>query len=649
MPQASSPDNALSSMEGSSLRASTVDVKLTIFNDDAPADTARFVRQFTDERVLRRLHALHARVQADGAASMSTADEPLVSIGMETASDGGVTRNCYGVFGLAWESAAHPEWPVQVAREVITIRARFLEAHGVPLRFLIWAGMGGSIEDKTMYQAAGLLRGGPTFYPLDSTDPAKLKAILDDLAHRSRRPLRQALRSTLVVGMALGMTSYEPVVNLEKLSALFDHFGIDSRANFLYLTLPGSLLDRFASARGYQRVPLQLDGDHTTAGRHSGPLTRGSLYPLALAGVDIRGWMGGTLLSEGEIATAWKLSSFLHAQGVAGRDKVTLALPRAWSGAGVWTKQDFEESLGKSEALGIKIVVGEPPRRAYYHAKKKDSRQDRVFLRVRLGRGESRSSDETLKRAGYPLAVVDMPARTPLSRYMQFVHYAVFGVAYLRAMNFVTQPSVELYKTIAGEIYEDAKRSGSVLKTSAWCSMVASRRQSSWRRRLTLYYDTVDADAGSGDAAAMYASLVRQLHLNRSIDYGELTFFGDLRLGSAGRAMGTVLERAADRVFRRALGMPVDVYEGPAMNHSYHEMIIGHGRCFSTVLLSRKQASIKSVNYTSEYHVSQFLATRMALARRNRPVVAIVVNDMSERSRAAVDDFFGAVARHLKG
>jgi len=634
-------------MAGSSRLASTVDVKLTFFNDDRQADTARFIRRFTDERVLPRLHALHARVMASGAASLSTADEPLVSIGMETAPDGRATRNCYGVFGLGWEAARHPEWEAQIAQEVESIRDRIRQTHGVPLRFLIWAGMGGSIEDKTMYHAAGLLRGGPIFYPLDSTDPAKLKAVLDDLERRSRRPLRQALRSTLVVGMALGMTSYEPVVNLEKLAALFDRFGIDSRANFLYLTLPGSLLDQFASARGYQRVPLQMDGDHATAGRHSGPLTRGALYPLALAGVDIRHWIRGTLLADREIATAWKLSSFLHAQGIAGRDKVTLVLPRAWSGAGIWTKQDFEESLGKSEALGIKIVVGEQSRRAYYHPAK-DSRQDRAFLAVRLGRGEDGLSVQTLVRAGYPLAVVEMPARTSLSRYMQFIHYAVFGVAYLRAMNFVTQPSVELYKTIAGEIYADAKRAGNVSKTSAWCAMTASERQTSWRRRLTVYYDTVDAHAGAGDAPAKYASLIRQLHANRSIEYGELTFFGDLRLGTAGRAMRATLERSADLVFRRALRMPVDVYEGPAMNHSYHEMIIGHGRCFSTVLLSRKQASIKSVNYTSEYHVSQFLATRMALARRNRPVVAIVVNDMSERSRAAVDDFFGAVARHLK-
>jgi hypothetical protein len=63
---------------------------------------------------------------------------------------------------------------------------------------------------------------------------------------------------------------------------------------------------------------------------------------------------------------------------------VTLDLPRKWSGAGIWTKQDFEESLGKSEALGIKIVVGEQPRRAYYRAPE-DPHQDRVFLSVRLG------------------------------------------------------------------------------------------------------------------------------------------------------------------------------------------------------------------------------------------------------------------------
>ena len=81
--------------------------------------------------------------------------------------------------------------------------------------------------------------------------------------------------------------------------------------------------------------------------------------------------------------------------------------------------------------------------------------------------------------------------------------------------------------------------------------------------------------------------------------------------------------------------MPVDVYEGPAMNHWSHEMIIGHGRCFSIVLLSRKQAPLKALGYTADYHVAQFLATKAALAQRRRPVVAIVLNDLTPATLAA--------------
>ena len=33
------------------------------------------------------------------------------------------------------------------------IRGRIKDTHGAPLQFLIWAGMGGSAEDKSMYNA----------------------------------------------------------------------------------------------------------------------------------------------------------------------------------------------------------------------------------------------------------------------------------------------------------------------------------------------------------------------------------------------------------------------------------------------------------------------------------------------------------------
>jgi glucose-6-phosphate isomerase len=601
----------------------------------AGADWRSHHRRFGRERVLARLRALDACVNARGLEAQDPAREPLVGIGMEVDAAGHVVRNGYGVFNLAWQAAAHPEWAATVEGEAAEIRRGLAAQHGVRLRFVIWAGMGGSIEDKAMYNALGLLRGAVRLYALDSTDPAKLDAVLADIRQRARAPLSEALRSTLVVGMALGMTSYEPVVNLEALLRLYEQHRIDAGANVVYLTPPGSLLDAFAAPRGLRRVALQLDGRHSTSGRHSGPLTRGSLLPLALAGVDIRRWIAAADLSDATVSTAWKLASFLHAAGLAGRDKVALQLPRAWRGVGPWTKQDFEESLGKSEDLGIKIVLGE------------SGRHDRVRLQVRM-RGDRDEPTHSGRGENPPTAVLTVAAEAPLSRYMQFVHYTVFGLAYLRDMNFVTQPNVELYKAIAAEIHGEAREAGGIARTSAWRAMITTPTQARWRGRLTVYFDGAAGDPGEGDAAARYGSVLAALARSGAVEYGELTFFGDTRVSAPGRAVARVLARAGDALFRRALGMPVDVYEGPAVNHSYHEMIIGHGRCLSTIVLSARQHAIRSLQYTADYHVAQFLATRLALARRRRPVVAIVLKDVGEASRDAAKEFFRAAAVHVR-
>ena len=594
---------------------------LSILNDSAHARTEAYRARFDSEHVLERVRRLDERARKEGISAISPSDDPLVNIGMEVNSAGEVTKNSYGVLDLAWQAAECPDWPDRVIAEVNEIRARIREAHGVNIRFLIWAGMGGSIEDKTAYNAIGLLKGGPMFYSLDSTDPAKLKAILADMESRAKEPIAKLLPATLVAGMAMGMTSYEPVVNLERLAALYDKHKIDSTSNFIYMTLPGSILDKFAEPRGYRRIPLQLDDANSTAGRHSAPLTRGSLYPLALAGCDLRKWIAGAILSEGDVSEALKLSAFLQAQAEQGRDKVTLLLPNSWQGAGLWTKQDFEESLGKSEQIGIKIVIGEKPNLRNYR-KVEDPKQDRVFLVIqRKGEAHPNAEAITKLRSGhYPIAILTLPAAVPLSHYMQLIHYAVFGLGYLRNMNFVTQPAVELYKAIASEISAEAKQVGGITATSAWKALGAGRR---WRGVVAV--ETPESIAGAIRAAR--------------IEYGELTFFGDMRYSEGGRRMRKALETAGQRLFRSKLKMPVDIYEGPAMNHSYHEMVIGHGRCFSIVLLPEKD------NPQAEYHVAQFLATKLALERKQRLVRAILVKDLSSESIETLEDFFSEAAR----
>ena len=621
---------------------------LRLDNDRPPSD--EMARRFEEKKVLARLEALDAKARRHGVASLDAARNELIGIGMETEPGGQVTRNCYGVFHLSRLAEKHPEWPRLILDELDDLKAAIRAKHGVNLKFVVWAGMGGSAEDKAMYLACGLLKRGPKLYVLDSTDPAKLKAIVADMKHRAGS-LRAALASTLVVGMALGMTSNEPVVNLEKLAALYDGLGLDSRPNFIYLTFTGSLLDQFAARRKYRRVALQLDDGYATAGRHSAPLTRGSLYPLGLAGVPLRAWISGTFLRLDEIGAAFRLAAFLHQQGRAGRDKVTLALSRSLGGAALWTKQNFEESLGKSEQLGLKLIINEPLRMADYRAPK-DARQDRAFLLV--GRQGEPAADRRklmlLRRSGYPLAVLTLPAEAPLSRYLQFIHYTVFALGWLRAMNFVTQPGVELYKSIAQPLYDNSVFQGGIENTKEWKQLKTSPRQARWRGGVALHYDRLPCgfEMKARDAASAYAALLGQLAEAGVVEYGESTFFGDTRYHAPGRKLRQVLERAAALVFRDGLKMPADVYEGPAMNHSYHEMVIGHGRCLSTVLLSEKAEAMPEAGYKADYHRAQFLATQMALEQRGRLVVSITLRDSSEASLKALDEFFRQAAAQLK-
>src|SRR5205814_6586968 len=106
-----------------------------------------------------------------------------------------------------------------------------------------------------------------------------------------------------------------------------------------------------------------------------------------------------------------------------------------------------------------------------------------------------------------------------LSHYMQFIHYVVFGLAWLRKMNFVTQPSVELYKSIANRLHAEAQKAGGIEKTKAWTAMARSPRQARWRGAITLYYDGLDAGASGDDAAAVYGALLQELAKSRRIEY----------------------------------------------------------------------------------------------------------------------------------
>ena len=100
--------------------------------------------------------------------------------------------------------------------------ARCLTAHATPLKYVIWIRNGwlgrGQIDVSRLWSL--LLRRGTAIVSHCSTltDPEKLNAIVEDIGKRSGLAPREFWKRTLVVAMAMGMTSYEPVANLERIA-----------------------------------------------------------------------------------------------------------------------------------------------------------------------------------------------------------------------------------------------------------------------------------------------------------------------------------------------------------------------------------------------------------------------------------------------
>src|SRR5437773_4560746 len=129
---------------------------------------------------------------------------------------------------------------------------------------------------------------------LDSTDQAALNDIVRKIAHvkklaqpsgeEASNPafLRALLGDVMMVGVAMGMTSEEPITHLVWFTELLQQAGLRPAEHLLVMTLPGSYLDRFAEAQQAPSLPLQLDGGTGTGGRMSAPTTRVFLLPAAL-------------------------------------------------------------------------------------------------------------------------------------------------------------------------------------------------------------------------------------------------------------------------------------------------------------------------------------------------------------------------------
>jgi glucose-6-phosphate isomerase len=302
---------------------------------------------------------------------------------------------------------------------------------------VVLLGMGGSsLAPEVLRAVLGVAPDWPRFHMLDSTDPAAVRAV-------ATAPAR-----TLYILASKSGSTIEP----NSLAAHFKH-ALEDRVprwndHFVAITDEGTALARRARSERFRDIFI----NPTDIGGRYSAVSFFGLVPAALMGQNVAaivGWALGMLsacepgFGEGTTQPAAALGLAMGAAARAGRDKLTLLLPKALEPFGLWVEQLVAESTGK-QGVGVIPIAGEPsgPPEAYG--------SDRFFVRLRLHGSyaeEMRDTDvRDLKDAGAPIGEIDLPEPSALGA--EFVRWEVATAvaAALLGINPFDEPNVQQAK-----------------------------------------------------------------------------------------------------------------------------------------------------------------------------------------------------------
>jgi len=561
---------------------------------------------------------------------------------------------------------ADPEKLAEMEAEARAIRDR-------GIRHIIWAGMGGSVLTVRVLRALGFCGGDGyagaerpvTIYPLDSTDPAALNEIVRVLAAEKGLPLpvvgaapsptylKSLLGDVMMVGVAMGMTSEEPITHLTWFTELLERAGLPPSEHLLVMTLPSSYLDDFAREHHAPSRPLQLDGGNGTGGRMSAPTTRVFLLPAALSltgASDDAGQLRAMLQSawdEYDLDLAatrpaehpWvRLAATLSAASSDGACRMLVNMPDGWQSFVAWLEQLMEESLGKG-GKGI-VVFGDqslnPSAPSYTQA---------GMLRVRVmddagpGAGAARAAEQSTFMFSQPSLARSEPRDRLAALAASFLGWqltmALYG--YLERIPFAGQPAVENYKSRARDLREQSDP----------LRVVAQWRPTSREGVLTLLApDRMDATArDEAQPARLFAHALREAVAAGSLRYLDVTVNGEApaslvaMLGERTRALGNA-----------RCGVPTKLRTAPASYHSTEQSEMdGPPYLVSLRLVARDTESCLLGTYTPAFLHAQAVSTWQAMIEAGRSCFLLVIDDSLDAAAAPLADFFADAERALAG
>lgn len=373
------------------------------------------------------------------------------------------------------------------------------------LDHVVLLGMGGSsLCAEVLAGTFGPIEGFPHLHVLDSTDPAQVKALEDEID----------LERTLFVVSSKSGTTLETSIFMEY---FFDRVQETlgeklAGSRFIAVTDPGSPLQQVAEQRGFRRV---FPGVPSIGGRYSA-LSDFGMVPAAAMGLDVARLLDGAEQMVHACATCVPvrenpgvvLGTILGVLAQRGRDKVTLITTPGISGLGAWLEQLLAESTGKEGTALIPVdreTVGEP---GLYG-------DDRLFIQLKLASDTSADQDaaiDRLERAGHPVARIELPDRYALGGEFFCWEFATAVAGGILEINPFDQPDVEASKAATKRLTSAYEETGELPK----------ERPIATEGPLTLFADERNADElarAAGEDGSLAAYLAAHLARLGTGDY----------------------------------------------------------------------------------------------------------------------------------
>ncbi len=574
------------------------------------------------------------------------------------------------------------DWVEEIARllahpthlEEVEAEARDIWQRGI--RHIIWAGMGGSVIAVRVFCELGFCNehneGQMTIYPLDSTDPAALNSIVCKIAaakhltlptgEEASNPtfLKTLLSDVMMVGVAMGMTSEEPITHLAWFTDLLQQAQLSPAEHLLVTTLPNSYLDRFAQEHQVPSRPLQLDGGTGTGGRMSAPTTRVFLLPAALYLTRLSG-AAGQLRSvlqqawdEYDLALATsrpaehpfvQLAAALSAASRAGACRLLLAMPEGWQALVSWLEQLMEESLGKG---GKGIVVFGAQR--LNHAA--PGYQQEGMLPVRVVIEGAPTGEEPCFLLSQPSLVSKEPRDRLAALAASFLGWqlsmALYG--YLQHITFAGQPAVENYKTRARALrtqpdplqvathWRPALHDGMLTLLAPLAPLDPHGVSRSLQEHsAALTFAQALQEAVASDATQKYMQGVALGYLDVTVN------------GEAQSSLLAMLDKHVHRIGNELLGVPVKLRQAPAAYHSTEQSEMdGPPSLVSLRLVARNTEAILLGSYTNTFLHAQAVSTWQAMLESDRACFLLVIDGSLDAAMEPLSNFFSQVEQYLQ-